>query len=85
MKYGHDGKGPRRVRCPWAPNVLATPLEPAIHVLRLEITMLVQQNLFASVATLRVFFFFFFFLRICQRLDYMAPFPNVIFMKKKLN
>ena len=23
MKYG---KGPRRVRCPWAPNVLATPL-----------------------------------------------------------
>ena len=23
MKYG---EGPRRVRCPWAPNVLATPL-----------------------------------------------------------
>ena len=23
MKYG---EGPRRIRCPWAPNVLATPL-----------------------------------------------------------
>ena len=29
MKYG---EGPRRVRCPWAPNVLATPLRQSPRV-----------------------------------------------------
>ena len=49
MKYG---EGPRRVRCPWAPNVLATPLHVRnvlFHFCQLWAVKCNKKNKFADV------------------------------------